>query len=210
MPMVYEQSGDVLRNEAGESLVTKGRYIAFDVETPNFRNDRISAIGVAVVENGTITEQFSTLVDPETHFDRFNIELTGITPESVRNKPAFPQLWQELEPLFTSGLLVAHNAPFDLSVLAKCLQDYGIFWQPMVAYACTCQMSRRLLPRLPNHRLNTLCDYLGLELRHHEAGSDSLACGEILLRCLRTGASLEPFVRLYDLQKIRAAGPLKR
>ena len=41
-------------------------------------------------------------------------------------------------------------------------------------------MSRRLLPQLPDHKLNTLCAYLGLELDHHRAGSDSLACGEIL------------------------------
>ena len=32
-----------------------GRYIAFDVETPNARNDRISAIGVTVIEDGAIT-----------------------------------------------------------------------------------------------------------------------------------------------------------
>lgn len=210
MTGVCEQPGDVRRKGTGEPLVTRGRYIAFDVETPNFRNDRISAIGVAVVEGGAVTEHFSALVNPETHFDRFNIALTGITPEQVQDQPAFPQLWQELEPLFSSGLLVAHNAPFDLSVLAKCLRDYGIFWRPMAAYACTCQMSRRLMPQLPNHRLDTLCDYLGLALDHHQAGSDSLACGEILLRCLSTGTSPESFVRLYDLQKIRAAGPLKR
>ena len=72
-------------------------------------------------------------------------------------------------------------------------------------YACTCQMSRRLLPQLPNHRLNTLCDYLGLELDHHQAGSDSLACGEILLHHLHAGARIEPFLRTYDLIGIRTA-----
>ena len=29
-----------------------GRYIAFDVETPNFANDRMSAIGLTEVEDG--------------------------------------------------------------------------------------------------------------------------------------------------------------
>lgn len=186
-----------------------GRYIAFDVETPNYANNRISAIGVAVVERGEVVEQDDWLVNPETRFAPFNVALTGITPEMVADKLTFPQLWQELEPLFDSGLLVAHNAPFDLSVLAKCLRDYGIVWRPSVHYACTCQMSRRLLPQLSNHKLNTLCDYLGLELDHHRAGSDSLACGEILLHHLRSGADMRPFIRTYDLLQVRAAGPAR-
>ena len=90
------------------------RYIVFDTETPNSRNNRMSAIGISVVEDGVITREFATLVNPEAHFDPFNIQLTGITPEAVEAAPTFPALWQELEPLFDSGMLVAHNAPFDM------------------------------------------------------------------------------------------------
>lgn len=182
-----------------------GRYIAFDVETPNFANDRMSALGITVIEGGEIIGEYDTLVNPEEHFDRFNIRLTGITPEMVADKPTFPQLWREIGPLLDSGLLIAHNAPFDLSVLAKCLRGYGIFWRPQVRYACTCQMSRRLLPQLPNHKLDTLCAYLDLDLDHHRAGSDSLACGEILLHHLRNGADVAPFIRTYDLEHICTA-----
>lgn len=182
-----------------------GRYIVFDVETPNFANDRMSAIGITVVEGGQIIGTYDTLVDPEEHFDRFNIRLTGITPEMVVGKPTFPELWQEIGPLLDSGLLIAHNAPFDLSVLAKCLRAYGICWHSSVPYACTCQMSRRLLPQLPDHKLNTLCAYLGLELDHHRAGSDSLACGEILLHHLLSGADMAAYTRTYDLENIRTA-----
>lgn len=180
----------------------EGRYIAFDVETPNYANDRMSAIGVTVVENGEIVGTYDTLVNPETYFDSFNVRLTGITPEMVTDKPAFPQLWRELEPLFDSGVLVAHNAPFDLSVLAKCLRAYCIEWRSRVPYVCTCQMSRCLLPRLPDHKLSTLCAYLDLELDHHRAGSDSMACGEILVHHLQSGAEISPFVRTYDLEQI--------
>ena len=52
------------------------RYIAFDVETPNAANDRMSAIGITVIDAGSITDEFYSLVDPETHLDRFNIALT--------------------------------------------------------------------------------------------------------------------------------------
>ena len=102
------------------------RFIAFDVETPNSYNNRISAIGVTVVEDGKIVEEFFTLVDPETYFSNFNIQLTGITPEAVEGAPTFEELWPRLEPVFSSGVLTAHNAPFDMSVLAKCLRAYPI------------------------------------------------------------------------------------
>ena len=178
-------------------------YIAFDVETPNNGNRRMSAIGIAVVERGGIVEHHYTLVNPESRFDPFHVRLTGITAEMVQNKPTFPELWPDLARLLDRGLLIAHNAPFDLSVLAKCLWDYGIHWRGTVSYACTCQMSRRLLPHLPNHKLDTLCDYLGFDLEHHNAGSDSQACGEILLHCLEKGADIRQFLRRYDLLHCR-------
>lgn len=178
------------------------RYVAFDVETPNYANNRMSAIGITVIEDGAVVEEFYSLINPEARFDWFNIQLTGITPELVANEPAFPRLWERLEPILDNGLLIAHNAPFDMSVLGKCLRDYGISWHPEVRYACTCQMGRRLLPGLPNHKLNTLCGYLNIELDHHHAGSDSRACGELLLHYLSSGADIKRFVRTYDLEHL--------
>lgn len=178
------------------------RYIAFDVETPNRFNDRMSAVGITVLEGREIREDYEFLVNPESRFEPFHIALTGITPELAADQPTFPELWEKIGPILGSGRLIAHNAPFDLSVLAKCLRWYGIRWRPTVPYACTCQISRRLLPGLPNHKLNTLCQYLGLELEHHRSGSDSRACGEIFLRCLESGADLTPFFRTYDLLRI--------
>ena len=59
------------------------RYIAFDVETPNRYNSRMSAIGISVIEAGQIVEAFYSLVDPEQPFERFNTLLTGIDEEAV-------------------------------------------------------------------------------------------------------------------------------
>ncbi len=177
------------------------RYIAFDVETPNSRNNRMSSIGLAVVEGGEIVDSFYSLVDPECHFDYFNVALTGITPEMVKGRPTFPELWEKIEPIMSSGMLVAHNAPFDMSVLAKCLRDYGIVWRPRVGYCCTCQMAKRLMPGLPNHKLNTLCDELVIALDHHDAGSDARACAEILCWLMGKGDT-SAFARKYDMENV--------
>lgn len=79
------------------------RFIAFDVETPNYANDRISAIGITIIENGAVTEDYYYLVNPEVHFDPFNVRLTGITSEMVADKPAFREVWQQIEPIISSG-----------------------------------------------------------------------------------------------------------
>ena len=175
------------------------KFVAFDVETPNRMSNRMSAIGITVMENGEITDTFYTLVNPETHFDAFNVQLTGISEKTVKDAPVFPEVWAQIEPMMSSGLLVAHNAVFDMSVLKKCLHDYGIDWRPYVRYLCTVQMGRRLLPGM-SHKLNALCDYYGIGLDHHQAASDSQACAEILLRYLDSGADMRQHIRTYSLR----------
>ncbi|MBR5342932.1 MAG: 3'-5' exonuclease [Oscillospiraceae bacterium] len=174
------------------------RYIAFDVETPNRWNNRMSAIGISVIEDGAIVRDFYSLVDPEQPFDAFNTVLTGISAETVAEAPTFAELWPTIEPILSSGVLAAHNAPFDIGVLRKCLAAYGIAWRPAVAGLCTVAMGRRLLPGI-GHRLNELCDYYGIALDHHRADSDSRACAEILLRYMAAGAEPEKFCRIYRM-----------
>ena len=172
------------------------RYIAFDAETPNRYNNRMSAIGISVIEDEQITEEYFSYVDPETFFDPFNIQLTGIDEETVFDAPNFPEIWAEIEPLMSSGILLAHNAVFDLGVLKKCLNDYGISWKSYARYCCTVKMGKALLPGI-SHKLNTLCEYYGIGLDHHKADSDSHACAEIFLRYLKSGADERQFIRNY-------------
>ena len=174
------------------------RYIAFDVETPNRYNSRMSAIGISVIEDGRIVEEYYSLVDPEQPFDWFNTQLTGISAESVAGAPTFPQLWERIKPVMSSGVLVAHNASFDTGVLRRCLCDYGIDWVPSVKGLCTVVMGRSLLPGI-SHKLNDMCAYYGIDLNHHRADSDSHACAEILLRYLESGAEPERFIRAYRM-----------
>jgi DNA polymerase III epsilon subunit-like protein len=173
-----------------------GRYIVFDVETPNHFNDRMSAIGVSVIEDGRIVDEFFSYVNPETGFDPFNTELTGISAATVADAPTFADLWPRLRELFERGTLVAHNAPFDMGVLKKCLHGYGIQWRERASYLCTVQIGRRVLPGM-GHGLGDMCDYYGIELDHHKADSDSHAAAEILLRYMEEGVAVERYVRSF-------------
>ena len=175
------------------------RYIAFDVETPNHYNNRMSAIGISVIEKERITEEFFSFINPEASFDYFNTKLTGISSVSVVNAPTFSELWPQIEPLLSSGILVAHNARFDMGVLRRCLNAYGISWYPEVKGLCTVLMGRKILPNV-SHKLNNICNYYGIRLNHHRADSDSRACAELLLRYINDGAEPEYFIRTYRLR----------
>lgn len=175
------------------------RYIAFDVETPNRLNDKMSSIGITVIENGAVKDHFYSLVNPETHFDYFNTQLTGIDAKAVSRAPTFSKLWREIEPLMSSGVLVAHNAVFDMGVLKKCLNGYGISWKDSAKYLCTVQIGRRVLPGI-SHKLNDLSERFGISLNHHNAASDSEACARILLKYIESGTDVNSFIKTYYLR----------
>ncbi len=183
------------------------RYIAFDVETPNNDNNSMSSIGISVVENGVIVDEFYSLINPEARFDGFNIAFTGITPEAVADAPTFGELWTVIGPIMSSGTLVAHNAPFDMSVLAKSLKRYNINWKDKTEYGCTCMMSKKALPELYNHKLDTISDYLGIQLLHHNSGSDAKACALILIECINRGIDPGAFIRPYDITQAHTIKP---
>ena len=172
------------------------RYIVFDVETPNRFNDRMSAIGISVVEDGRIVDELFSYVNPEQPFDPFNTDLTGISAETVADAPTFPELWRRIEGLMSSGILVAHNAPFDLGVLKSCLRDYGIQWKDRVEYCCTVRIGRRYLPGM-SHSLDSMCNLYGIALDHHKADSDSHAAAEVLLRYIQDGVDVGRWTRTY-------------
>ncbi len=186
---------DFLTSEGSKHAMS--RFIVFDVETPNRSNSRMSAIGISVVENGRITQDYFSYVNPEQHFDAFNTSLTGIDAGTVSGAPTFAGLWQKIEPLFSSGILVAHNAQFDMGVLKKCLRDYRIAWKSSVPYCCTVQIGRRVLSDLPNHRLDSLCSYYSIDLDHHKADSDSRAAAEILIRYINAGVQVSDYAKEY-------------
>ncbi len=174
------------------------RIVAFDVETPNFNNNRICSIGLAVVKNGEVVQSEHFLVNPECDFDYRNIQIHGITPSAITGAPKFPEIWNMIASLFRENLVAAHNATFDLCVLRKTLQVYGIS-ESLVYYVDTLAIARSMIQQTDNHNLSTLCDWFGIPLEHHNAASDSWACAKLLCQLVKMGAELDPYIKAYRL-----------
>lgn len=185
------------------------RFVAFDIEMPGQRDMRISAIGITVVDDGKITDKRFYLVNPECKFDPYVIKLIGITPDMVKDKPIFPEVWEEIKDIMSSGILVAHGAAGDLKTLCECLLHYGIEWKSTAEFLCTCDMGLACYPCLEGHGLDALCEHIGFELDHHNAQSDSEGCARILLDFINQGADINEFKNTFDCIACRKIRPGK-
>jgi DNA polymerase-3 subunit epsilon len=155
------------------------RYLAIDFETANSHPDSACAVGWALIDDGSVKQTGYSLIDPQTYVS--NTPYHGLTAFDMQNAPLFPEIWQGLTPLLQGSVLLAHNIPFDACVLFKSLLRYGIEL-PTLTGACTVQFARKAGVPVPNRKLSTLCDYYGIELKHHHAGSDAKACAQLMLR----------------------------
>lgn len=178
-------------------------FVAIDFETATW--GAACAVGIAHFEDGAKIEERYTLIDPKIsprRWDRGAIRIHGITPGDIAGAPSFAEIWPEIVHYAACYPLIAHNAGFDMGVLRKELARAELA-APTIRYGCSMQLARSAWPKrskvLPddatvgeitarpeNHRLNTLSEYLGIELDHHNALSDAIASGEIAVRAVET------------------------
>lgn len=159
------------------------RWVAIDFETANERRDSACALGLAVIEDGVVANAGAWLIrPPDDRYSPWNTRVHGLTAEDTLGASDFGELWPQVLPYLEGSRLLAHNAPFDMSVLAALLDAYGLD-SPRFEYACTVKLARKAFPHLHAHKLDVVCDYCEIPLRHHDASSDAIACAEVALRC---------------------------
>lgn len=157
-------------------------FCAIDFETACYQRASACAVGLVKVRDGQLVDQLYTLIKPPYGMNIIPgfTAIHGIRMRDVAHAPTFLEAWPLLQAFIGSDSLVAHNSSFDRSVLRYCLEYYDIAFT-LPTFSCTVQSARKAWPTLMNHKLDTVSRYLGIELKHHEALSDSLACAKIYL-----------------------------
>ena len=157
-------------------------FTAIDFETATSSFTSACSLGWCVVSDNKIVERNEILIRPEPfEFNKNNIRIHGIKPEMVEDKPTFDKYWDLLRPDIENRVVIAHNASFDVRVLCCTLRMYGIE-PPEFKYLCTVKLSQKAYPELESHKLNNLCDALGIRFHHHRAYDDAYACAMAFLR----------------------------
>src|SRR5688500_13694094 len=84
-------------------------FVVFDLETTGAKAPpcRITEIGAYKVENCEVTDEFHTLVNPETPIPPFITDLTGISDEMVKDAPRFSARVDEFLMFIGDSVLVA-------------------------------------------------------------------------------------------------------
>ncbi|MBS6397399.1 MAG: PolC-type DNA polymerase III [Clostridiales bacterium] len=174
---------EVVENSRGQSL--DGAYVVFDLETTGLSavNNQIIEIGAVKVEEGRITDRFSTFVNPREPIP-FEIEqLTGISDEMVIGSPAIEEILPEFLRFCEGCVLIAHNASFDAGFIEENCRRLGIGTDFTVGD--TVAMARILLPALSKFKLDNVAKALNIPLENHHRAVDDAACtAEIFLKFL--------------------------
>ena len=179
---LIDDLGSVVTMPRGQSL--DDTFVVFDIETTGLskETESITEIGAVKVVDGKIIDRFSTFVNPERPIPAEITKLTGITNEMVADAPVITEILPKFLEFCQDAVLVAHNANFDtgfirLNAERKC----GIEVKNTILD--TLELSRALLPELKKHKLDIICEKLGVSLEgHHRAVNDAEATAEVFLK----------------------------
>ncbi|SFQ17178.1 DNA polymerase-3 subunit alpha [Psychrobacillus psychrotolerans] len=178
VPIAYDEQHTALEDAV---------YVVFDVETTGLSAtyDKIIELAAVKMQNGNIIDKFERFVNPHHALSATTIELTGITDDMVQNAPEIEQVIKDFYEFIGDGVLVAHNASFDMGFLYEGYRRTGIdyFSHPVID---TLELARFLHPEMKSHRLGTLTKKFNIELTQaHRAIFDCEATGYLLLHLLK-------------------------
>lgn len=160
-------------------------FAAIDFETANNERTSVCSVGVVIVREKKMVDNFYSLIQPEpNYYSYWCSQVHGLCRQDTDDAPVFPKVWKQLMPLIGDLPLVAHNKAFDESCLKAVFRCYRMDYPDYVFYD-TLRAARRAFPRAENHQLHTvsaLCGYI-ME-QHHHALADAEACAQIALKIL--------------------------
>lgn len=170
-----------------KAIKSHDSFTCFDLETTGLsvHTAEIIEIGAVKVRNWQIVEHFSTFVKPSSPISASVTRLTGISNNDVENSPAIYEVLPEFIKFIGSDILLGHNiARYDLPILRRITSE---LFSIDNEYQDTLQLSRVIIPDLPSHSLEALCNYYGIKnVAAHRAVGDAEATAEIY-QCLMLG-----------------------
>ncbi|MBC8206510.1 MAG: 3'-5' exonuclease [Kiritimatiellales bacterium] len=159
------------------------KFTAIDFETATGMRSSACAVGIVTVEDGAITEEFHSLIQPPSNaYFGMNIAVHGIRPADTMDAPTFDELYPEIKQRLLGRTIVAHNEAFDRSVLRRTMEHYALDYAELeLAERWECTMRIYKTKGFVPYKLNACCERLGIALRHHEALSDAIGCAHLYL-----------------------------
>ena len=159
-------------------------FVVVDLETTGGSPSgaHITEVGAVKIRGGEVIGEFQTLVNPAEPIPAFISVLTGITDRMVAGSPRIHTVLPAFLEFARHSVLVAHNAPFDISFLKAAVSLTGHGW-PSFRVIDTAHLARQLISRdeAPNRKLATLARLFGAATTpDHRALHDARATVDVL------------------------------
>lgn len=133
------------------------KYAITDIETTGSHasGNSIIEIGICIVEDDKIIEEFHSLLNPGVNLPPYITALTGIQTHMLEGAPTFEDIAEELSQIFEDAIFVAHNVNFDYSFIKAEFDAVGLKFNP--PRLCTIKLARKAFPGLRSYGLGNLC-----------------------------------------------------
>ena len=167
-------------------------FTAIDFETANNSAASACSVGMVKVRDGEVVDTAYWLIRPPFGHDDFlewNVRIHGIMAVDVADALLWAEQLPDLTAFAENDHLVAHNAGFDMGVIAAaCAASFVP--TPTYDYLCSLQVARKTY-HLESYRLPVAAMAAGFEdFEHHNAAADAAACAAIIVHAAqRHGAS---------------------
>lgn len=171
--------------------IDKKTFVAFDFQTTglNYYDSEIIEIGAVLVENGNVTKRFSQFVRPSTGVVPGIItNITGITTDMVKNVQDIHQVLPQFLQFVGDYPVVSHNLKFDGEFLIYAMCDCEITDKKINGFDTlkTAQSVWKRGKDVQNHKLGTLCEFIGYDLHDaHRAVNDAQAAAALTMALAR-------------------------
>lgn len=163
-------------------------YVVLDLETTGLSgiNDRIIEISLLKYHQNCLQDRLVTLVNPGMMIPNGIVRLTGISNEMVVNSPSIIDLIPDIMTFIGKSTIIGHNVNFDLRFLKQAYQLLDNNQDEIeYHYIDTLSLSRLLIHDTKNHRLETMKNYLQIEIISHRAEQDCLVTHLLYQYCKR-------------------------
>ncbi len=206
---VSDSSWQSTFQDLGRNLIDT-TFVVIDLETTGgapHLGAAITEIGAVKIKSGLVVAEFSSFVNPQHPVPGYITELTGITDQMLQGAPTAPEIFPSLMEFLghhNSTVLVAQNAPFDLSFLKYVSGAIGNSW-PNYPVLDTAIIARKVLTRdeVPNCKLGTLAEFFGTTTKpNHRALDDAKATVDVFHGLLERLGSLD----IYTLEELMNFG----